>query len=36
MQVHDIISSRIENGYFIYTYAVGNQVVKVEVKIEGR
>ena len=34
MKTHEIITSRIENGYFIYTYSDGRKVIKTSVKIE--
>ena len=33
MKTYEIISSRIENGYFIYTYSDGRQIIKTSVKI---
>ena len=34
MKTHEIISSRIENGYFIYTYSDGRQIIKNKRKNE--
>ena len=34
MKIYDIINAYTQKGYYIYTYVIDNQVVKVEVKIK--
>ena len=34
MKTHDIINAYTHIGYYIYTYVVDNQVIKVEVKVK--